>query len=259
MMIDAIIGQIIITRHVESKKEEGKTDLTRGITLEGYDHAKKLGEYIAEQYINRDTKIRLVSSGIERSRQSLESIAEGLSMEIEIEDRDELSAVELEIPSVMINGAKLGYGGKGDKISYIAEEHKDGREVQAYNQDVKNIGNGYFVFLYSSIEKICENECIITSGHGPSERSHLIQLADNLQDRETANKIYDFLIEKGGTENGGISCSYLVTRDKRVYLILGDKNSKPLEIGIETIKKLADLYDDNAHKRNIEQAKKEVY
>ncbi|MBW2982402.1 hypothetical protein KY343_05975 [Candidatus Woesearchaeota archaeon] len=259
MAINNVVGQIIVTRHVESKKEQGKTDLTRGITPEGYDQAKQLGKYIIEHYITGDIKITAVGSGMERSRRSLDGIAEGLSKDLEIKDRVELSAVEFEIPAVIVDGAKLGYGGKGDKIAYIAKEHKDGRKVQAYNQDVQNIGNGYFVFLHDMIERMHENECIITSGHGPSERSHLIQLADNLRNRETADRIYDFLIKNGGTEKGWISCSYLVTRNREVYLILGDKDSRPLEVEVETIKKLADMYDNEKHKRNIEQAKQEVY
>lgn len=259
MLIDNIIGQIIVTRHVESKKEKGKTDFTKGITPEGYSMAKNLGQYLAENYITRDMKVTAVSSGMDRSRQSLEGITDGLGVKVAAQNRLELSAVESEVPKVVVDGKQLSYGGKDDKIAYIAREHKEERTVEAYNSNVQNVGNGYFAFLYNSIREMQDNDCFIISGHGPSERSHLIQLADNLANRETADRIYNFLIENGGTKNGKVSCSYLITRDDKLYLVLGDKESEPIEIGSEIVRDIANKYDYKTHEENIEQSEMEVY
>ena len=89
------MNQIIITRHFPNEKNG--TDMTYPIKQEAHQPARDLGNYIAQHYLQGETAITAVNSGMERSRESIDFVAQGTKLPYDTQANRALAKFKLKL------------------------------------------------------------------------------------------------------------------------------------------------------------------
>ncbi|MFH1770655.1 MAG: hypothetical protein ABH828_03800 [archaeon] len=229
------MNQLLITRHFKSPKLKGVSDMERGIPDSEKIKAKVFGEELIETY--NLTDIIGIETGMTRARESVEAMLGDKAKRI---DTLHFTAV---YPAEYIPSTGKSYDGPGGDISCVAEQMLKGNDPETYTELARNTAYGFLGIFGHVMRDIAINSKnnFVFSGHGDSEKTHLIELALVMGGKKQ-DKILNLVKDLGGSPKGSLSCRY-VFAETEPTLYLGDET---ITLG-NTLSTLPRQYDVEKH------------